>query len=83
MAKVYDAVDLVVADLLELGKATVVFDCKPFAYSVEEYSWTYRLFSETKILQNGGTEPTYPLISIRPVPLSGGMDEAVEVTGGF
>ena len=37
----------------------------------------------TQVIQNEGTHKTYPVISITPVVLSGGMEEAVEVTGAF
>ena len=83
LAKVYDEVSLVVEDLLEFGKATVTFECQPFAYSVNEDIWLDRVMTDTEIVQNGGTYKVFPVIEITPISLSGGMDEAVEVTGVF
>lgn len=83
LAKVYDEVGLVVEDLLEFGKATVTFECQPFAYSVDEDVWFDRVMTDAEIIQNGGTYKVFPVIEITPISLSGDMDEAVEVTGVF
>ena len=82
-AKIYDAASVEKIVKLAPGeKTTVNFNCQPLALSVIEDLWQGRLI-EPQIIQNGGTHKAFPVIAITPIVLSGGMDEAVEVTGAF
>lgn len=81
--KVYDAASVEkIVNLAPGESATINFECFPFAFSMVADSWLDRLI-EPQIIQNGGTRKVSPIIKITPVALSGGMDEAVEVTGAF
>lgn len=82
-AKIYDSASVQNIVNLAPGESTTInFECFPLAFSLVADSWSNRLI-EPRTIQNGGTEETYPVITITPVVLSGGMEEAVEVTGAF
>lgn len=83
LGKIYDAVSMEKIVNLAPGEiATVNFECQPFALSLVSDSWRERLI-EPQVIQNMGTRKTFPVISITPIVPSGGMDEAVEVTGAY
>ena len=86
LQKIYDAASLEkIVELVPGESTTVNFDCKPFAYSIEEDVFLEVLVSgeAATTLVNEGTHETLPVISITAQTLSGGMDQAIEVTGAF
>lgn len=82
-AKIYDSTALArIVELVPGESTTINFECYPLAFSLVADLWSLRVI-EPQVIQNGGTEKTFPVITITPITLSGGMDEAVEVTGAF
>ena len=82
-AKIYDSASVQNIVNLAPGESTTInFECYPLAFSLTADSLGLRII-EPQIVQNNGTEKALPIITITPITLSAGMDEAVEVTGAF
>lgn len=83
LAKIYDALSVEkIVNLVPGEKTTVQFECHPLAYSINPDVWLGQWAAE-KIIKNGGTYETFPIIKISPVPIYNGMIGAIELTGAF